>query len=438
MKVTGAMEKISITTVPHYLRSGALYDALDSDDEEPFEVPAPYLKQDLTINCEEDVERVLSSLRFWAVDKIPRELLHALFEGVGTLQRLLKVFGNDLPYLKSVMRIVREEDKKKMIILAAESGFVDVLSFVHLNLVRGWMIPEVCEATVRAGSFDNLRYAHENKFSWNEHTCRLAAELGHLDCLMYAHFHDCPWDESCTAAAATAGNFECLKFACEHGCPWTKQAVVGATTNGHYLCLEYALTNGCPIGSDSWACIKAAAAGYLDCLRCLHEHGSPWMPLVCSSAAANGHLDCLEYAHTHGCPWNWLTCENAARSGHLDCLKYAYEHGCRLGSSQICIVAASKGQLACLEYAHANGGTMDERVCCAAASAGKLDCLKFAHAQGVHCTEWTAISAAGNLSCLQYVIEVGHCSVTAGLMKAAVSAGEGKCIEYLREKASWM
>jgi len=49
---------------------------------------------------------------------------------------------------------------------------------------------------------ENIIYAHEHNYPWNELTCDYAAENGHLDCLVYAHENGCPWNNiTCDYAA---------------------------------------------------------------------------------------------------------------------------------------------------------------------------------------------------------------------------------------------
>ena len=62
------------------------------------------------------------------------------------------------------------------------------------------------------GSFECLKYAHENGFTWDEWTCKYAAQNGHLECLKYAHQNGCPWDEWTCKYAAQNGHLECLKY----------------------------------------------------------------------------------------------------------------------------------------------------------------------------------------------------------------------------------
>eukprot|EP00981_Chlorochromonas_danica_P007393 scaffold1709_cov158-Ochromonas_danica.AAC.3 len=50
--------------------------------------------------------------------------------------------------------------------------------------------------------------------------------------------------------------------------------------------------------------------------------------LACIYAARAGHLNCLRYAFEQGCPWDGKTGCNAAENGHLNCLPFAFAHGC--------------------------------------------------------------------------------------------------------------
>ena len=80
-----------------------------------------------------------------------------------------------------------------------------------------------------------------------------------------------PKPPSC-AVAATQGSYDCLKWAHENGCPWDETAAYGAAMDGRAKTLAYCVEEGCPHDVDE--CISRARAsgkeGLADYL-CLRE-----------------------------------------------------------------------------------------------------------------------------------------------------------------------
>jgi hypothetical protein len=69
-----ALITIRIDDLPEYLRSSAFAEAIDGEDD-VIEVPANCYKRSLTIRDDGDLSLLLSTLRFWGVDTIPREVV---------------------------------------------------------------------------------------------------------------------------------------------------------------------------------------------------------------------------------------------------------------------------------------------------------------------------------------------------------------------------
>jgi len=105
-------------------------------------------------------------------------------------------------------------EKTYLVQLACKHGNVTVLKVLHQ---RGFQfLPEVVDVAAKAGSFECLKYLHE--------------EL-HLTC----------WVPSTFAAAAGAGQLELLKQLHEIGCPWDESVTIAAKANRREKCLLYLL-----------------------------------------------------------------------------------------------------------------------------------------------------------------------------------------------------
>lgn len=112
-----------------------------------------------------------------------------------------------------------------------------------------------CTEAAERGDLKELRYAHENGWSWNFETCMEAAKNGHLNCLKYAHKHGCEWNHTTTLYAAEYAHLNCLRYARENGCEWDGEMFYvlvdkfARYPNKFYECFWYAREQNCP-GSE--------------------------------------------------------------------------------------------------------------------------------------------------------------------------------------------
>ena len=59
------MLTIRRSDVPQYLYNSSLFENLDPDDDETFQVPEECFQRDLHFDCQEDLTHYLQSLRYW-------------------------------------------------------------------------------------------------------------------------------------------------------------------------------------------------------------------------------------------------------------------------------------------------------------------------------------------------------------------------------------
>lgn len=389
--------------VPSFLKDGDLFRSFSQDGEEDsITVSKKYLKQTATATNYDELDQLLSTLRFWMVDSLPADLIRAiLYQDIQGSEDLVHEFKTQLVPLVTVLKVKLSRGCDK-IGIAMKEGAVEIVKVLCEDGLK--MKPTSCRMAAANGHLECLRYAHEQGSPWHTETCSGAAQGGNLQCLKYAHENNCPWDVVTTNNAASKCHLDCLKYAKEHGCP-----------------------------CDVQTCRVAAREGALACLQYLHESGVEWDSLVCEYAAKSGHLRCLIYAHEHRCPWTNTTCEAAARYGHLECLQYAFQQGCPLGTAAcetvvhnnvhclryIFVVsphsighasareAARHGQLECLKFLHENGCAWQSDTTLMAARYGHLQCLKYAHENGCawHPELRTEAAHNGHLDCLDYAVK---------------------------------
>jgi hypothetical protein len=66
----------------------------------------------------------------------------------------------------------------------------------------------------------------------------------------------------------------------------------------------------------------------LQVVQFLHAEGVEWTAECCEEAAAAGNLEALRYMHEHGCPWETTAVRTAAaKSGSIEVMKYLQQEG---------------------------------------------------------------------------------------------------------------
>ena len=85
---------------------------------------------------------------------------------------------------------------------------------------------------------------------------------------------------------AQTNKLELLKWAREEKkCEWDEWTINKAARQGNLKMVKYCVANQCPMNEEG-ACVRAASAGYLECLKYLHEEAkAPW-----DSVLPNGWL----------------------------------------------------------------------------------------------------------------------------------------------------
>ena len=176
--------------------------------------------------------------------------------------------------------------------------------------------------------------------------------------------------------AAVAGDLESVKWAQLHACPLSRGHDAGflchiAAARADLRMLRWALDNG-GVGLHGYEVMqRAIAAGNLELVRVVHDHGVPIGCRDYATAAITGRLAIVQ----------WLECSDlkrtvmgklarmviaagcAAAHGHLELLKWRTgerEEGCASGSiaawGRYILAAASRGgHLHIIEWAHRAG-----------------------------------------------------------------------------------
>lgn len=298
------MELISREDVPAYLRSGTLFQCLDSADEEKFEVPTECFKKDPGVENIAELSFVLRSARFWGLDDLPFTVVSYLVNkcliSKNDGETLIADFPEYRTFLTSVLQVGQQE-KDAVITTAINMGLgADVVKHLH----------------------------SQDRYPLSREAYIAAAGKDDLPLLVYMHCHGCVWIRTAIQSILSHGSIKCFKYA---------MRLIGFDTSGFLTCavsynqlelVRSMLDMGIP--PEASAMTDALHRGNLEAIRILHEAGCAWPENTAQLCVTRNHLDCLTYAHENGCSLPQDLCTIAARYGHLHCLEYAHLQGCPL------------------------------------------------------------------------------------------------------------
>jgi hypothetical protein len=291
------MVTVSVKGIPLYLRCSAFARAIE-DDGGTIDVPASCYKSNTTIKDNTDLSLLLSTLRFWGVDMMPREvLLYIIWKKPQEILHSIDDYGKELRYLAFLQALCA-----KTALSCGESAS----DYYGYNEKLVWS----SDPAAAAAQICLIHYDYAGGDIWTVNTTALAARLGQPHALKFLHENGCPWDESTCSSAASKGHLSCLQYAHENGYEWDAETGTEATRNGHLSCLKYACENGCPTDVESMSRSMWRTA----CFEYLRKNGFlTGAARSCASAARTNNLALLMKLHSEGCQWDERTCEGALR-----------------------------------------------------------------------------------------------------------------------------
>eukprot|EP01132_Coremiostelium_polycephalum_P002707 gene2707-3358_t len=143
-------------------------------------------------------------------------------------------------------------DDPEQMDLAASSGSLDVVKFIHLNVESGFTEVAMDNASV-IGSLEIVKYLHENSYCCSEDALDFSARSGFLKIVKFLHFNI---NTSCTCIsinqAAKYGHLEVLEFlkSNRNEQPF-ELAILNSVKNGHFKVVKFLIENYYNIFRDS-------------------------------------------------------------------------------------------------------------------------------------------------------------------------------------------
>ena len=166
--------------------------------------------------------------------------------------------------------------------------------------------------------------------------CMEVAQTNKLEFLKWAReVKHCEWGEQTINVAAAIGNLEMVKYCFSEECPYDgQQACLQAACAGHLDCLRFLVDKVNPSrDTEKLVALEAGAYGRINIVKYFVEERNITDALkfaLVLGAAMFGHLDCLKYLVEEAkAPLNhWQYIANARYYEHPDCLNYLREKGC--------------------------------------------------------------------------------------------------------------
>ncbi|KAJ0396519.1 hypothetical protein P43SY_003730 [Pythium insidiosum] len=248
----------------------------------------------------------------------------------------------------------------------------------------------VCRAAQRDGQLHVVRWMYEHALVRQlRNLGDRAAELGDLEMVQWVHAQRAPHAFSAHAmdGAAAGGFLDVVRFLHEHrteGC--TAQAINGALLGRHDAVVEFLRGIGAPEEPTLMLFIRASEQGRVDLLEREAAHlasrNASWLNPALVAAARHGHLPVVQWlvlCRRMAC--SPFALSPAAANGHLHVLQWVHAHDCGNWTLDVMDQAAERGQLAVVQWLHANRSEGCSSIAMDHAAAyGHLDVVMWLHA----------------------------------------------------------
>ena len=345
--------------VPEYLRSGRLFQNLDSADEEKFEVPFECFKKDSMVTNILDLSFVLQSARFWGLDDPPVSVVSFFVRNTGTIS--LEDVTADFPEYRTFLTKIFQvgQQSTETIMFSSIDLCLGITVVEHLHTQEGFRLSSECFlAAAEHDDQTTIEYLTSNECPWHDKTITRIVQHGSLQCLEYALRNGHPVPEDIMNTAVLSQQVETVQFLLRKGFKPGSNNMWTALQKFDVKMMDILHQAGCVW--PPYAASHCVAHNQLDCLiYVLKTHGNAENFALMATAAVNGSFQCMEYLHLHGYPWDPSTTLFAAQRGHVECLRYAHQRGCPLDPT--CIEHAStRGDWPCMLYCILQGALWKE------------------------------------------------------------------------------
>ncbi|GLD92556.1 hypothetical protein PINS_up001115 [Pythium insidiosum] len=221
----------------------------------------------------------------------------------------------------------------------------------------------LCRAAQSAGKLHVVRWLYEHALVRQlRNLGDRAAELGDLEMVQWIHAQRAPHAFSAHAmdGAAAGGFLDVVRFLHEHrteGC--TAQAINGALLGRHDDVVAFLRSIGAPEEPTLMFFIRASGSGRVDLLEretvFLSSRNTSWLNPALLAAARLGQLPVVQWLVL----CRRMVCSPfalgpAAANGHLHLLQWVHAHDCGNWTLDVMDQAAERGQLAVVQWLHAN------------------------------------------------------------------------------------
>eukprot|EP01032_Pedospumella_encystans_P017717 gene17717-20184_t len=221
--------------VPQYLQNSALFQLLDSFDEEEFEVPEECFKPDINLASLEDLRQYMHTYLYWGVDSFDDSALIYMYRNCNS--DVVDALQKEFYQIDSIFTLVK-------------------------RLQNAYPQDLIIEALMCHASVEFITWLHEEVYSgFGESDCAVAAKMNNLPALKYLHEHGCPWDEQTIFAACEFGHIPIVEFAVAEKLLCSAKTLMKcmnkAAEYGQIDVLKYFKSLGFPFGSDElWHAVK--------------------------------------------------------------------------------------------------------------------------------------------------------------------------------------
>jgi hypothetical protein len=217
---------------------------------------------------------------------------------------------------------------------AAKSGYLEVIKWLHENLVEG-CTTHAMDVAAYKGHFNIVKWLHENRTEGcSSGAITLAACNGHLDIIKFVHekYPKADCSEHAMNWAIRDGHFNVVKYIHENKLFYIDNlAIMFAIECDHFEIFKWLCINN--IGNKLAMASHidhAAMFGRLDVIKWLHKKVSIkcFTDDAMNNAVSSGRLEVVKWLHKNYPKLDYTkdAIDKAAKNGYADVVQYLKEH----------------------------------------------------------------------------------------------------------------
>jgi hypothetical protein len=364
------MIKIILNDLPSFYKKSNLYknfNISNNIDDKHIFIPEKYFTNNISINNNKDLIKILNIFNFWLFDELFFEIFDFIYKNNDSLLYLLNKYIQHNIYclknFKNELKIICIDFINNFSLYNSDNLQLD-FTIEHSNffllLIKFINIPstKLTNFATQNNLFTILKWIkYKNFLNINSNDYVNSIDNNNLDMIKFIEYYDiqknydsrfinrivengnldlliwvkqlkphCPWNEYTCCIAAEYGYLEILKWLRNSNpqCPWEQSIFRMASFNGHLNIIKWIIEQNPDFEIDIYTSNFAIVNKHLHIIEWINQNNFIIDNEICNYIAEKNDLETLKWARSLNPPlyWNEDTCMWATYNGNLEMLKW--------------------------------------------------------------------------------------------------------------------